>query len=101
MADVKLPYVTGYGNITKALQKIQEASTPDRFTQDFLSTKLGLKGNSEAGHPLPEAHRLPRVRWRSDRALQAVPEPQRSRRRRLRGPPARLCTSIRNERVRP
>lgn len=46
MADVKLPYVTGYGNITKALQKIQEASTPDRFTQDFLSTKLGLKGGT-------------------------------------------------------
>jgi hypothetical protein len=33
-----------YGNITRALNKIREASTPERFTQDFLSTKLGLSG---------------------------------------------------------
>jgi len=35
-----------YGNITKALAGIANASTPERFTQDFLSTKLGLKGGS-------------------------------------------------------
>jgi hypothetical protein len=35
-----------YGYITKALEKIQTASTPDRFTQDFLATKLGMKGGS-------------------------------------------------------
>jgi len=35
-----------YGNISKALKKIQEAATPARFTQDFLATKLGLKGGS-------------------------------------------------------
>jgi hypothetical protein len=46
MADVQLPYVTSYGNITKALKKIQSTATPDRFTQDFLATKLGLKGGS-------------------------------------------------------
>lgn len=46
MADVKVPYVTAYGNITKALQGIKKAQTPDRFTQDFLSTKLLLKGGS-------------------------------------------------------
>lgn len=45
MAD-NPPYVTGYGGITKALNKIQEAATPPRFTQDFLATKLGLKGGS-------------------------------------------------------
>ena len=45
MADA-LPYVTGYGAITKALEKIKAAATPPRFTQDFLSTKLGLKGGS-------------------------------------------------------
>lgn len=45
MAD-KLPYVTGYGVVTKALEKIKAAATPPRFTQDFLSTKLGLKGGS-------------------------------------------------------
>jgi hypothetical protein len=45
MAD-KPPYVTAYGTITKALNKIAEAATPARFTQDFLSTKLDLKGGS-------------------------------------------------------
>lgn len=42
----KLPYVTAYGNITKALEKLQTAATPPRFTQDFLATKLSLKGGS-------------------------------------------------------
>lgn len=46
MADINLPYVNAYGNVTKVLQGIQKASTPDRFTQDFLATKLGLKGGS-------------------------------------------------------
>jgi hypothetical protein len=45
-SDSKVPYVTAYGNITKALEKIQQAATPGRFTQDFLGTKLGLKGGS-------------------------------------------------------
>src|ERR1700760_22012 len=44
--QAKLPYVTAYGNITKALEKIQEASTPPRFTHDFLATKLGLSRGS-------------------------------------------------------
>lgn len=43
---VKVPYVSGYGSITKALERIKTASTPDRFTQDFLSTKLGMPGGS-------------------------------------------------------
>lgn len=42
----KPPYVTAYGTIAKVLQKMQEAATPPRFTQDFLATKLGLKGGS-------------------------------------------------------
>jgi hypothetical protein len=46
VADSKLPYVTGYGNITKALDGIRRAATPDRFTQDFLASKLGLKGGT-------------------------------------------------------
>lgn len=57
MAEQKLPYVTAYGNITKALEKIQQAATPDRFTQDFLATKLGLKG----GTPKPVIPFLKRV----------------------------------------
>ena len=42
----KPPYLNAYGNITKVLQKIQTAATPTRFTQDFLATKLDLKGGS-------------------------------------------------------
>lgn len=44
MAEQQLPYLQAYGNITRALNKIIEAQTPERFTQDFLSTKLGLTG---------------------------------------------------------
>ena len=40
------PYVLAYGNITRALEKIREAATPPRFTQDFLATKLGMKGGT-------------------------------------------------------
>ncbi|MDB4978371.1 MAG: hypothetical protein JWM56_557 [Candidatus Peribacteria bacterium] len=43
---INVPYVNAYGIITKTLEKIKTASTPDRFTQDFLSTKLALKGGS-------------------------------------------------------
>lgn len=46
MPEQNIPYVTSYGAITKTLERIKQASTPDRFTQDFLSTKLGLKGGS-------------------------------------------------------
>jgi len=38
------PYMNAYGNIGRALKKIQSAQTPPRFTQDFLSTKLDLSG---------------------------------------------------------
>ncbi|KUI28025.1 hypothetical protein AU196_05595 [Mycobacterium sp. IS-1742] len=38
--------MNGYGSITKALDGIKSAATPERFTQDFLSTKLGLKGGT-------------------------------------------------------
>lgn len=41
-----IPYLNAYGNITKALERIVTASTPQRFTHDFLETKLNLKGGS-------------------------------------------------------
>lgn len=41
-----VPYINAYGNIKKVLDKIIQASTPVRFTQDFLATKLGLTGGS-------------------------------------------------------
>ncbi len=46
MAASTLPYVTGHGNIKKTLEKIKTASTPPRFTQDFLATKLDMSGGS-------------------------------------------------------
>lgn len=52
MADEKLsegskvPYVMAYGVITKTLDKTIQAATPPRFTQDFLATKLAIKGGS-------------------------------------------------------
>ncbi|ENV73188.1 hypothetical protein F946_02681 [Acinetobacter johnsonii ANC 3681] len=36
------PYMNSTGLITKILEKIRVAATPDRFTQDFLSTELGF-----------------------------------------------------------
>lgn len=41
-----LPYVMAYGNIKKTLDKVIQATTPDRFTQDFLSTRLAIKGGN-------------------------------------------------------
>jgi len=47
MADTpSLPYVLAPSRIGSLLQKISEAQTPPRFTQDFLETKLGMKGGS-------------------------------------------------------
>lgn len=42
----KLPYVAQPGSIVKVLQKIKEARTPERFTTDFLETKLGCRGGA-------------------------------------------------------
>lgn len=46
MAAEYPPFMNGYGTTTKILNKIKEAQTPDRFTQDFLSTKLGFPGGT-------------------------------------------------------
>ena len=42
----KIPYMASPGLIPKIFGKIQEAKRPDRFTQDFLETKLGFSGGS-------------------------------------------------------
>lgn len=39
-----IAYVAAYGAIGRTLDKIIEASTPPRVTQDFITTKLGVKG---------------------------------------------------------
>lgn len=44
--STKLPYMTSSGLIPKILEKIQVAKRPERFTQDFLETKLGHPGGS-------------------------------------------------------
>jgi hypothetical protein len=40
------PYSLAPGTLAKILDKIKAASTPERFTQDFLGTKLGMKGGT-------------------------------------------------------
>lgn len=40
------PYMNSTGLISKILDKIKVAATPERFTQDFLSTELGFNGGS-------------------------------------------------------
>lgn len=43
-----LPYCTSVGTLANMLEKIKSASVPERFTQDFVSTKLAMKGGSAA-----------------------------------------------------
>ena len=42
----KLPYMVSPGLIPKILEKIQNARKPERFTQDYLETKLAHSGGS-------------------------------------------------------
>lgn len=42
----KLPYMLSVGLISKILEKVQNARRPERFTQDFLGTKLGHASGS-------------------------------------------------------
>lgn len=46
MAAEYPPFMNGYGTAAKILNKMKEAQTPERFTQDFLSTKLGFPGGT-------------------------------------------------------
>jgi len=42
----KLPYISYPGCISRIVNKIKEAKTPERFTYDFLETKLAFKGGN-------------------------------------------------------
>lgn len=42
----KLPYVAQPGSIAKIFEKVRHAQTPERFTGDFLETKLGFRGGN-------------------------------------------------------
>lgn len=44
-----LPYSNSIGTLENMLQKIKTASVPERFTQDFVSTKLSMKGGAAKG----------------------------------------------------
>lgn len=41
-----LPYSSSVGTLEKILDKLKSAPAPERFTQDFLSTKLTMKGGT-------------------------------------------------------
>lgn len=43
-----LPYVPTPGSIKNALERIRSAATPPRVTQDFIQTKLQIKGGTGA-----------------------------------------------------
>jgi Family of unknown function (DUF5343) len=42
----KLPYVAQPGSMVKIFEKVREAQTPERFTGDFLQTKLAFRGGN-------------------------------------------------------
>jgi hypothetical protein len=46
MAEKYPPFMNAYGLIGKIFERIKQAKTPDRFTVDFLGTKLGYKSGS-------------------------------------------------------
>src|ERR1700730_5503725 len=42
----KLPYIVQPGSIPRIFEKVRQAQTPERFTQDYLQTKLGFRGGN-------------------------------------------------------
>jgi len=46
MAGIPLPYLASPGSVKTALEKIRIAATPDRVPQDFINTKLQIKGGT-------------------------------------------------------
>jgi hypothetical protein len=46
MAGEYPPYVNGYGGVPTLFAGIKTAAVPPKFTQDFISTSLGLKSSS-------------------------------------------------------
>lgn len=46
MATHSIPYMTVPGSLSKILEKIKTAATPDNFNQDFLANTLGFKGGN-------------------------------------------------------
>lgn len=44
-----LPYLSSNKNVETLFSTIQSAKVPDRFTQEFLATTIGLKGTNDRG----------------------------------------------------
>jgi len=44
-----LPYLSSNKNVEVLFSTIQSAKVPDRFTQEFLATTIGLKGTNDRG----------------------------------------------------
>lgn len=44
---VSLPYLASNKNIEALFSSVQSAKVPDRFTQEFLATTIGLKGTND------------------------------------------------------
>ncbi|QNH07235.1 DUF5343 domain-containing protein [Pseudomonas sp. B11D7D] len=44
-----LPYLASNKNVETLFTTVQSAKVPDRFTQDFLATTIGLKGTNDRG----------------------------------------------------
>src|SRR4051812_37870905 len=42
-----LPYLVTYKNVPTLFEKITSAKVPDTFTNNFLQTSIGLKGNND------------------------------------------------------
>jgi Family of unknown function (DUF5343) len=40
------PYVTGYGSIDELFRQIRQAAVPPKFTQDYMTSVLGMKSSS-------------------------------------------------------
>ena len=57
MAAKHPPYITATGLVSKILDKVKVAATPDRFTQDYLATELGFGGGSARAF-IPLAKRI-------------------------------------------
>ena len=46
MSTKNIPYFAVSGTLTKILEKIKSAATPDNFNGDFLESTLGFKGGN-------------------------------------------------------
>lgn len=46
-----LPYLTSPGTVKTAFERIKQAATPPKFTNDFVQTKLKIKGGTGSSIP--------------------------------------------------